>query len=559
MPVKRVTTVDPETGEVRQWVARGRRGAVEHLEAYDPDAAALERWMLQGYARRLLWDIEERDARWRVDYTEVAPYTALHDRRVRYEPVRERFRLEVEPVPVFTRLDDKAEISAKRKKAARFRVINCCRDRIGAAVQPEVWKSRETGRASYHQVAVCGSVWTCPVCSRRIGLQRQRHVRMAYEAFIGGAESGGEGDRRGDAVMVTFTLRHGAGDDLAALFERLKGADGLQQKTYAYKRLVGYKRTVAKVKVKVASELGYVGRVSATEVTYGRNGWHPHLHQLWFFERRLAPGEIERLRSELFAVWRDACLKVGLAAPLEFSRSGRALGVDVRRALSADEYLTKFGHERQWGVEREMASAHVKRARRGGRTPFQLLADYARGDQAAGGLFRVFAEASLGKHQLDFSKGLRARLRELGLDELLASDEELAGKLEDRADRLGELGDDEWAALLGADRWGIEAHGTLLHIAAKAGFDAAVDWLRGLPSYPGVTRAADRERAESLAWTARAVAEVRRIRGAAFGRRGSAALDVALDAALARGDGLQRLSSVREAEARFLAGAGLDP
>lgn len=485
------TTVDAETGEIRTWERADTKAGAVWRTAYDQDAVDLERWMLQGYARRLLWSFEERDSRGKVPYTEIAPASDCASRRLYWVPVADRYKLELEPVPAFTRLEDRAMISARQKRAAVYRVVNCSRDKIAANVAPEIWYSKETDRASYHKVGVCGSVWTCPICSRRINLGRQREIAAAYDVFVGSKARLRNGVRNGDAMLVTLTLRHGVGDDLETLLDALKLGDRTAQKSYGYKRLVGYKRTVNKVRVSVPSELDYVGRISATELTHGKNGWHPHLHQLWFFGRRLTGEEVERIRADLFEAWSAACVKVGLPVPLEFSKGGRALGVDVRRALSAEEYLTKFAHERQWAPEREIASQHSKKGR-GGRTAFQLLADYAQGDREAGGLFRVFAGATLGRHQLQWSRGLLERLRELGFDDVLASDEELAASRDDGAALLGELGDAEWTALVDASRFGIEAHGTTLAIAKHSGFEAAVVFLRGLPSYPG-NAALDRE------------------------------------------------------------------
>lgn len=509
------TTVDAETGELRTWERTDTKAGAVWRTAYDQDAADLERWMLQGYARRALWSFEDRDARRRVHFTEVAPACEVQSRRLYWVAVAERYRLELEPVPAFTRLQDRAMIGAVQKRAAVYRVVNCSRDKIGNRVAPEIWYSKESERASFHKVAVCGSVWTCPICSRRINLGRQREIAAAYDLFVSAkALRLPEDVREGDAMLVTFTLRHGVGDDLGMLLDGLKLADRTQQKAYGHKRLVGYKRTVDKVRVSVPSEVDYVGRISATELTYGKNGWHPHLHQLWFFDKRLTVQEVERVRADLFESWRAACVKVGLPAPLEFTKQGRALGVDVRRALSAEEYLTKFAHERQWAPEREMASQHSKQGR-GGRTAFQLLADYAQGDREAGALFRTFAGATLGRHQLQWSRGLLERLRALGYDELLASDEELAAGRDEGASLLGELGDSEWTALVDASRFGIEAHGTTLAIAKRSGFQAAVEFLRGLPSYPaaaGGDREADerRLRAAQLQRDARAIEETLR-------------------------------------------------
>lgn len=484
-------TVDAETGEVRTWERTDTKAGAVWRPAYDQDAADLERWMLQGYARRLLWSFEDRDARRRVPFTEIAPASDVCSRRLYWAPVAERYKLELEPVPAFTRLEDRAMISARQKRAAVYRVVNCSRDKIGNNVAPEIWYSKESERASFHKVGVCGSVWTCLICSRRINLGRQREIAAAYDLFVGSKSQLRPGVRNGDAMLVTLTLRHGVGDDLGTLLDGLKLADRTAQKSYGYKRLVGYKRTVNKTRVSVPSEVAYVGRISATELTYGKNGWHPHLHQLWFFDRRLTAQEVERIRADLFEAWSVACVKVGLPAPLEFSKGGRALGVDVRRALSAEEYLTKFAHGRQWAPEREMASQHSKKGR-GGRTAFQLLADYAQGDREAGALFRIFAGATLGRHQLQWSRGLLERLRELGFDDVLASDEELAASRDDGAALLGELGDAEWTALVDASRFGIEAHGATLAIAKHSGFEAAVAFLRGLPSFPA-SAALDRE------------------------------------------------------------------
>lgn len=505
--------VDFATGEITTWErASGRGGAGEWRQAYDQDAADLERWLLHRHARRLLLTVDERAKRRKVRYSEFAWFSRVDTRAVRSVPVADRFFLEVEPTPAFTRLSDRQEVTVATKRAARYRVVNCCRDKIGADVQPEIWYATGSQRASFHQVGVCGSVWTCPICSRRINLRRQAHIRAAYELFVTGKDELAPGVRDGDAVMVTFTIRHGAGDALAALFDRLKAADrGHLQKSYAYKRLVGYTRTVKGERVRVPSRLGYVGRVSATEVTHGRHGWHPHSHQLWFFDRRLTADELEGLRAELFAEWRAACVAVGLPEPVAFS-NGKAIGVDVRRALSAEEYLTKFGHDRQWGPERELAAQHVKSGRRAGRSAFQLLHDAAQGDTRAGQLFRDFADATLGRHQLEFSKGLRERLVALGLADVLAADEQLAQALDEGADRLGVLTDDDWDAVLGAEHHGIEAHGTVLAIAKRAGFDAAVAWIRALPSYvphearrarldDRVQYAGDAERARQRFWT----------------------------------------------------------
>lgn len=468
-------SVDSDTGEILKIQhVKERDGSESVRVAYDQDAVDLERWMMKAHARRLLMKVETRDKKVKVSYTEIAPYSDLETRRLRYAPVADRFRLEVMP--------DKHG-QPVQKKAVVYRVVNCTRSKISNDVQPEIWHSKVGDRAVFHKVQLCGSVWTCPTCSRKINLGRQAQIQRAYDLF--------QEAKASDVMMVTFTVPHGWADKTADTLAMLKDADrGHMQKSWGYRTIVGYTRTVKGVKVKVASPLAYVGRVSATEITYGKNGAHPHLHQLWFFDRRLKASEIEGLRAGLFKEWRSACVAAGLPEPKEFTASrrpgnrGKALGVDVRRALSAAEYLAKFGDERTWGPEKEMASSHVKSSKKG-RTPFQLLYDAAQGDDSAGELFRDFAAATLGRHQLEFSHSLRRRLEELGVDDLDVSDEELALHLAEDSAKLGQLTDADFEAICNVQPRDlpVEPFGTVLAICKSSGFDAALAWIRSLPTY----------------------------------------------------------------------------
>lgn len=470
---------DKETGEVTLFeTVKGKRGNSDNaVEAYDQDAADLERWMLKQYARRALMVIEQRDKKVKKTFVDD-----FGNEFVKYRPSRSNDN------------ESPGDVRQDVKKAAVYRVVNCSRDKITKKAVPQIWKSNATKRTSYHNVGVCGSVWTCPTCSRRINLGRREEIAAAYNTFVGSKDAVSDSDasvRNGDAMMVTFTIKHGIGDDLQELFTKLKEADRrFLQKSYAYKKLVGYSKTVKGVKVEVPSVLSFVGRISTSEITYGSNGWHPHLHQLWFFDRRLKAKEITGLRKELFAEWSKACLAVGLPAPVETIRlkdgTVKYVGVDVRRALSAEEYMAKYGVERNWGPEAEMASSHAKSGRKG-RTAFQLLYDYAQGDERSGKLFKVFAEATLGKHQLEFSKRLRARLAELGIKEILErSDEELAATMEAESVLLGSLTDADFKALCNAEKHGIEGHGTMLAMCKMRGFDESIKWLRSLPSYEAI-------------------------------------------------------------------------
>jgi hypothetical protein len=124
-----------------------------------------------------------------------------------------------------------------------------------------------------------------------------------------------------------------------------------------------------------------------------------------------------------------------------------------------------------------MTLGHIKKARRGGRTPFALLHDYAvNADLQAGALFAEFVSAFHRRKQLVWSPGLRKRL--LGLD-VEATDEELAELADQEATLLGTLTLDQWWRVLAAPRK--DTRGLLLEVAASGGWDAVLNFLDSLP------------------------------------------------------------------------------
>jgi hypothetical protein len=482
-------------------------------KVYDQDSEDLLRWLLKQHARKLLMKVEERDKKQRVYYDEpmtltvkapspdprkaetfTVPVLDLVDGEL-VPRMKKRFNYET-----ISHTDEHGEIHDAKKKAVKFRVVNCCRNRIAKGVDPEVWYSKKSERASLHKVQQCGSVWTCPTCSRKINLKRQDAIAKAYELILVKPDDKLDPNARsGDAMLITFTVKHGRNDALEATLDGLKAADRYMQQQRAFRQWMSVHAT------------GFIGTITATEMNYGQsNGWHPHLHTLWFFDRKLSEIEIEFFRASLFEAWSKACVANGFEPPQPFTPdqamdlnrvAGRGLGVDVRRALSVQEYLTKTGiikkeesrmsttEERQgrkWSVEREMASSHAKKAKRAGRSPFQLLSDSMDGDQHAGILFQEYAYATLGKRQLRFSPKLCKYLEKLGYKDHLQSDEELAAELsESDSDLLGQLSEVDFDTLCNADKMGEQnPFGQFLFICKNGGFDAAIRWITDIRKNP---------------------------------------------------------------------------
>jgi hypothetical protein len=115
--------------------------------------------------------------------------------------------------------------------------------------------------------------------------------------------------KRDHVAFVTFTLRHNRSMALAPLRKLL---------ALAYSELKAGRPGAA-----LRDALGYVGDIKAAEQTWGeRNGWHPHLHAPWMFNRRPSAEELKTLLSDR---WRRVLTNAHhrLTQALDYFISGR--------------------------------------------------------------------------------------------------------------------------------------------------------------------------------------------------------------------------------------------
>jgi hypothetical protein len=76
----------------------------------------------------------------------------------------------------------------------------------------DVFKHRQTQKAFYSGLMICGSVWICPVCASKISERRRAELKRASTAY---RESGG------NLTMLTLTFSHSRSDRLADLNGKL--------------------------------------------------------------------------------------------------------------------------------------------------------------------------------------------------------------------------------------------------------------------------------------------------------------------------------------------------
>lgn len=230
----------------------------------------------------------------------------------------------------------------------------------------------------------CASIWSCPLCAPVIREARAADIQLASDRVR---------DAGGSALFVTATGPHRKGDPLGPLFDLAA--------RFGHLCLVGRKWR------EFQDRFGYIGIIRAIEVTYGAppfdNGWHPHLHGLFFFDRVLTAAEVLEFRTWLFSRWQGVLTSKG------FGALHPEKGVDVRPVTDAaglSEYLTAV--EGGWGVGLEVARGDLKYK---GKTPLDLLALFAdTGDLVARALWLEYERVTFGRRAIQWSPGLRAKL-----------------------------------------------------------------------------------------------------------------------------------------------------
>jgi hypothetical protein len=242
-----------------------------------------------------------------------------------------------------------------------------------------------TGGVYPCNVETCAYVWGCAVCAEKIRTRRALEVVEGAAAWVASG---------GTLAMLTLTVRHHEWMKLA----RVLGA------------VAGSWRKLRQRKEYRAFRLLIDGTVKALEVKVGDNGWHPHIHLLVFVRPGVDFDTVAVAASALYEPWEQMVTKeLGVSPTRKHGIDFRLMGAD------AAGYVSKIGFE--------IAAADTK----GGRDFFALLPDARNGEVAAFARCLEFLDTMRGRHSLDWSPGLRARLG-LGADK---SDEELALEDED--------------------------------------------------------------------------------------------------------------------------------
>lgn len=288
--------------------------------------------------------------------------------------------------PDANRIPDKYDLQDMAKELLPDHRIQVCMSHVktGVSVVSGVY-SPSRGIGYFTGLMVCGDPRVCIICAPRIG---ERKGDLLLDFMLAHPEL--------YPVLVTFTLQHELTDRLADVLGKLLDSWRCTTQRKEYQRIL--------------EAYGLVGFVRTLEGTWGAVfGWHPHLHVLWFSDRELTENELHQLKYRLSWLYGGAVEDRGGYVHAEW-------GVDVR---TGDEALAAYLNK--WGLSGEMAKAPVKKGRRGGYAPFDLLRLAHQGEDWAASLFQEYAAAMKGRKHCQWSRSLLA-LR----DAPVPPDEELA-------------------------------------------------------------------------------------------------------------------------------------
>jgi len=240
----------------------------------------------------------------------------------------------------------------------------------------------DNSRAALAGVQTCGSVWSCPVCSRRIALERAKEISAALDY----ARS-----ENLTPIMLTLTARHDTSMALSWLQDRFRAAWRKMSQHRRYRQL----REVLQIK----------HSIKATEITHGDNGWHYHSHGILFVPNQAihdaSLDELKAWQSAVESLWLHCLHDVGLSG-----ERGIAANVSYHGDVK-EKYLTKLGlnFDQKSNAKYELTSGMNKT--QGGRNIWQIARSAMRGNYRDELLYIEYVQAMQGVNWITWSHGLK--------------------------------------------------------------------------------------------------------------------------------------------------------
>lgn len=231
-------------------------------------------------------------------------------------------------------------------------------------------------------VKMCGHSWVCPACTAKKMAKYSRRVGAAIDAL---SEQGYA------AFMITFTVFHTKSMTCKQTYELLRKTfhSMTKQANWKRKKKDGSGFYVSSgVWNNFIRDFNIRHTIKTLEVTYGKHGWHPHIHMLFFVEKKRLQ-EIAKVEESLVEYWEKHCDKIAkeIFTPKQYEiRKFLESKTDREDAEHKSVYISKDdnGNILQvhsgdyicgWGANNELTGGakELKVARKDNLTPLQML------------------------------------------------------------------------------------------------------------------------------------------------------------------------------------------
>lgn len=247
----------------------------------------------------------------------------------------------------------------------------------------------------------CKNTWACPCCTAKMMSKYSAEIGDALEALKAQGYFG---------FMITFTVPH-------LRFETCRDVTDRLYKTWnAVFKFSSKARSHGNQFTKFRQYFNIKHRIRVAEYTYGKNGWHPHFHAI-FWAKREYKDEILAWQEKLNEFWCYHCRKVTEkfydertsdrinvylenkeypAVKISTDRDGKIL------ESQSSDYLAG------WGADKELTGNYRKKASHANHlTPYQILELAAEGNKKYQDLYIEFCLQVTKKpvhHRVDFSQ-----------------------------------------------------------------------------------------------------------------------------------------------------------
>lgn len=280
-------------------------------------------------------------------------------------------------------------LSPRTGKPHRTRFCHARRTYLADNITIKLNNNDINSEASIGNVQTCGTPWGCAVCAPRIAVEKGTLVKKALVYAQ---------EKHLIPVMIGLTASHSLHTPLKEFKKKFKSAWKMfssHRQWRKFKKTYGLKHWIAN-----------------REITYGRNGWHYHMHLLLFMDAvtlKYADEDIS-LEKTLTELWLNCLSHNGLKGLDEY-----ALKVSASENVGK-EYLTKIGlteDAKTGDLQYEMTAFSNKKS---GYTIWDILRHARYGSRLSERLYIEFVSAMFGDSFLSFSKGFLPLLEDIKLD-----------------------------------------------------------------------------------------------------------------------------------------------